>query len=178
MIDGRNVIAILRSGQALFHDGRGGYGTYLHAHGDSAWQGWQTTETQFSAWLLIGAFNEPVATIRSFLNQLPTDAQVIVTLPEVRNAIAKAKGWHRSLAERLEAIGRFDEAVQIASGKVPKNWLLVTAGDLGLAAEQTDDGIRLKSLFDRKTNRELLATPPLPLFQFHFAIFRQSGKFC
>ncbi|MEZ8216939.1 hypothetical protein B0813_000476 [Candidatus Fervidibacteria bacterium JGI MDM2 SSWTFF-3-K9] len=121
LIDGRNVIAILRSGQALFHDGRGGYGTYLHAHGDTAWQGWQTTEIQFSAWLLIGTFNEPVTTIRSFLNQLPTDAQVIVTLPEVRNAIAKARGWHRSLAEKLEAVGRFDEAVQIAAGKVPKN---------------------------------------------------------
>ncbi len=165
LIDGRNVLAVLRSGQALFHDGRGGYGTYLHAHGDAAWQGWQTTETQFSAWLLVGAFNELVAVVRSFLNQLPTDAQVIVTLPEVRNAIVKAKGWHRSLAEKLEAVGRFEEAVQIAAGKVPKNWLLETEGDLGLALERTDDGIRLQSLFDRKTNRELLATPSLPLFQ-------------
>jgi hypothetical protein len=165
LIDGRNAIAFLRSGQALFHDGRGGYGTYLHAHGDAAWQGWQTTETQFSAWLLVGAFNEPVAAVRSFLSQLPTDAQVIVTLPEVRDAIAKAKGWHRFLAERLEAVGRFDEAVQISAGKVPKNWLLATAGDLGLALERTDDGIRLQSLFDRKANRELLATPSLPLFQ-------------
>ncbi len=165
LIDGRNAIAFLRSGQALFHDGRGGYGTYLHAHGDAAWQGWQTTETKFSAWLLVGTFNEPVAVVRSFLNQLPTDAQVIVTLPEVQNAVAKAKGWHRFLAERLEAVGRFDEAVQIAAGKVPKNWLLETEGDLGLALERTDDGIRLQSLFDRKTNRELLATPSLPLFQ-------------
>jgi hypothetical protein len=165
LIDGRNAIAFLQSGQALFHDGRGGYGTYLHAHGDAAWQGWQTTETQFSAWLLVGAFNEPVAAVRSFLSQLPTDAQVIVTLPEVRDAIAKAKGWHRFLAERLEAVGRFDEAVQISAGKVPKNWLLAMAGDLGLALERTDDGIRLQSLFDRKANRELLATPSLPLFQ-------------
>lgn len=164
LIDGRNVIAVLRSGQALFHDGRSGYGTYLHAHGDAAWQGWQGTERTFSAWLLVGSFDEPIATVRSMLNQLPTDAQVIVTLPEVRNAIVKAKGWYRALAEKLEAQGRFKEALQFARGKVPVNWLLKTAGDLGIALQRTADGVRLESLFDRKSNRELLAAQSLPLF--------------
>ncbi|MFN3422794.1 MAG: hypothetical protein ACK40X_13850, partial [Armatimonadota bacterium] len=164
LIDGRNVIAVLRSGQALFHDGRSGYGTYLHAHGDAAWQGWQSAERLFSAWLLVGSFDEPIITVRSMFNLLPTDAQVIATLPEVRNAIVKAKGWYRALAERLEAQGRFREALQFAGGKVPANWLLATAGNLGIALERTEDGIRLQNLFDRKENRELLAEHSLPLF--------------
>lgn len=164
LIDGRNVIAVLNSGQALFHDGRSGYGTYLHAHGDAAWQGWRGTERVFSAWLLVGSFDEPIVTIRSMLNQLSTDAQVIVTLPEVRNAIVKAKGWHRALAEKLEAQGRFKEALQFARGKVPVNWLLKTAGDLGIALQHIGNGIRLESLFDRKSNRELSAAQSLPLF--------------
>ncbi|MDW8029091.1 MAG: hypothetical protein RMK94_11935, partial [Armatimonadota bacterium] len=152
IIDGRNCIAVLRSGQALFHDGRGGYGTYLHAHGDSAWQEWQSTERNFSAWLLVGSFDDPIAIVRSMLHQLPTDAKVVVTLPEVRSAIAKAKGklpaWHLALAEKLEGQGRFEEALQFAKGKVPVNWLLLTAGNLDITFERTLDGIRLQSLFD------------------------------
>ncbi len=148
LIDGRNVIAVLRSGQALFHDGRGGYGTYLHAHGDSAWVEWRDREQQFSGWLLVGSFDEPIPFVRSMLYQLPTDAKAIVTLSEVRNAIVKAKGWHRALAEKLEAQGRFNEALQFAKGKIPNNWLIATAGDLGIAFERTADGIRLQSLFD------------------------------
>jgi len=168
LIDGGNVIAVLRSGQALFHDGRGGYGTYLHAHGDAAWQDWQTTERKFSAWLLVGAFDDPIAQIRSLLHQLPMDAKVIVTLPEVRSKIVGAHGnvpaWFLTIAEKLEAQGRFDEAVKFARGKTPVNWMLEVAGDLGIALERTEDGIKLQSLFDRKTNRELLAEQTLPLF--------------
>ncbi|MCS7188144.1 MAG: hypothetical protein RMK89_14510, partial [Armatimonadota bacterium] len=72
--------------------------------------------------------------------------------------------WHFALAEKLEGQGRFKEALQFAKGKVPANWLLETAGDLGIAFERTLDGIRLQSLFDRKANRELLAEQTLPLF--------------
>ncbi|MDW8029695.1 MAG: DUF6259 domain-containing protein, partial [Armatimonadota bacterium] len=150
------------------HDGRGGYGTYLHAHGDSAWQEWQSTERNFSAWLLVGSFDDPIAIVCSMLHQLPTDAKVVVTLPEVRSAIEKVKGklpaWHLALAEKLEGQGRFEEALQFTKGKVPANWLLETAGNLGITFERTLDGIRLQSLFDRKVNRELLAEQTLPLF--------------
>ncbi len=164
LLDPPHAIAVLRSGQALFHDGRGGYGTYLHAHGDRAWQGWQTTEQTLLAWLFVGSAENPVATIRHFLHQLPTDAQVTVTLPEVHREIVKAKGWQRALAERLEAQGRLEEAVQFARGKIPTNWHLRQAGELGLALEQTKEGVKLHSLFDRNANHELLATTPLPLF--------------
>ncbi|MCS7253444.1 MAG: DUF6259 domain-containing protein [Armatimonadetes bacterium] len=195
LIDGNNIIAVLRSGRALFHDGRGGYGTYLHAHGDVAWQEWKTTERNFSAWLLLGSFDDPIAVVRSMLHQLPTDAKVVVTLPEIRKAIARANGnvpaWYLILAEKLEAKGRFSDALQFARGKAPTNWLFESIGDLGIAFERTADGIRLQSLFDLALVRspirsdskaapkgngatphpvryheqgELLAENPLPLF--------------
>lgn len=164
LIDGRNAIAFLRAGQVLFHDGRGGYGTYLHAHGDTTWQGWRTTERQFSAWLFLGRADDPIAEIRRWQHRLPTDAEVTVTLPEVRSAVAKAKGWHRVMAKRLEKWGQFDEAVQVAQGKMPDKWLVVTAGDLGIALSSSDGGVQMHSLFDRRANRELLSDQPLPLF--------------
>lgn len=178
LIDGSNAIVVLRSGQALFHDGRCGYGTYLHAYGEAAWQGWRDTERRFSAWLFVGSADEPIAAIRTMLRQLPTDAKFIVTLPKVRSALEKQRKatmrqqgrkrqealWRLAIAERLEAQGRFDETLQFAGGKIPTNWTLTQAGDLGLSLERTDDGIRLQSLFDLAAQRELLAENPLPLF--------------
>lgn len=164
LLDPPHAIAVLRSGQALFHDGRSGYGTYLHAHGDRAWQDWSTTEQTLSAWLFVGSTDDPTSAIRQYLQHLPSDAQVVPTHPEVRREIVKAKGWRRALAEQLEAQGRLHEALQIAQGKLPANWHLLGAGELGLAMERTTDGLRLQSLFDLTTNSELLATPSLPLF--------------
>lgn len=164
LIDGRNAIAVLKSGQALFHDGRTGYGTYIHAHGDVAWEGWHDTQRNFSAWLFVGCADDPIVTVRNWLRQLPTDAKVTATLPEVRAAISRSSGWQRALAERLEEQGRFDEAAQFAKGKVPANWLLGKAGELGIALERTKEGIRLQSLFDLKAQVELLSVNPQPLF--------------
>ncbi len=163
LLDESSAIAVLRSGQALFHDGRGGYGTYLHPHGDRAWQGWNTTREQLSAWLFIGNVPEPIRSIRKLAAHLPSDAQVIVTLPEMRRIVEKASGWSRTLAERMEAQGRFDEAEKIAQGRLPPHWLSLRAGALLLALEPTKDGVRLQSLFDAKAKRELLAISPLPL---------------
>jgi hypothetical protein len=39
----RNAIGMFGSGRILVYDGRGGYGTYLHASGDLAWQTWPDT---------------------------------------------------------------------------------------------------------------------------------------
>jgi len=44
--DGRNAIAMLRAGRMLFHDGRGGYGTYLHARSTKAWGGWKDADPE------------------------------------------------------------------------------------------------------------------------------------
>ena len=43
-------------------------------------------------------------------------------------------------------------------------WSLLTSGELRIAFERTPDGIRLKSLFDTATERELLSALTLPLF--------------
>ena len=48
--------------------------------------------------------------------------------------------------------------------QTPPTRSLLTSGDLRIAFERTPDGIRLKSLFDTATERELLSALTLPLF--------------
>ena len=59
MHDGRNAVAVLRSGEMMIYDGKGGYGPYLHAHGSLAWQPWSGTERRLAAWLWIGSDDQP-----------------------------------------------------------------------------------------------------------------------
>ena len=179
LVDGSNAIALLRSGQALFHDGRGGYGTYLHAAGNRAWQAWNTTERQFSAWFWIGSDQKPIEAIQARLNQLPTDAAVRVTANGIRTQIEAARTkatktddpsqqqqarWRVALAEKLEAQGRFAESLDVLRGRLPEHWRVLSAGDLRMVLERADDGVRLLSLLDTATHHECLTAKPLPLF--------------
>jgi len=174
--DGRNAVAMMRCGQALLYDG--GPGTYLQARGDEAWQGFAGTRRETSAWLWIGSAEDLVAAIREAAGNLPTAAQVTVTVDRVRARIAAArrelggltpeerrKAWWRvSGAEALEAAGRFDEGRAVASGEVPETWAILDAGELGLILERTEDGMRPVDLFDAAEGRHLLAAVDLPLF--------------
>jgi len=174
--DGRNAIAMMRCGQALLYDG--GPGTYLQARGDEAWHGFAGTRRETSAWLWIGSAEDPVAAIRESAGNLPALAQVTVTVDGVREAIASARQeveklppekrrqawWRVSGAEALEASGRFDESLAVASGEVPETWTVVSAGELGLILERTDGGMRPVDLFDAAEGRHLLAAADLPLF--------------
>jgi hypothetical protein len=49
-------------------------------------------------------------------------------------------------------------------GELPHEWSAHTAGDLGVAFQQTAGGIFLRSLYDLKRERELLAQHAAPLF--------------
>jgi len=187
LIDGANAIGMLRAGRLLFHDGRGHYGTYLHARSAQAWQPWKGTEREYSAWLWIGSRKNPEEAIREADRELPTDARVIVSVQSLHAQIEASRRrvskksqrpsrrpfefsdcWHVALASQLAAQGRFAEAAAILRGRMPESWTAVTAGQLNLLLEHTGDGMRVQSLFDSGRQRELAASEPTPLFSLTF----------
>ena len=169
LVDGSDVIAMFDCGGLIFHDGRGGYGTYLHAHGDRAWKPWSDTRTEFSAWLWIGSGDNAVENVQAVVNQSPAVTNVVVTTTDVRTTIELAEkqhkqNWRHTIARQLEVAGRLEQAIDVAQGRLLPNWILVEAGDLKLVLEKTDQGIRVLSLLDANNSQELLAAEALPLF--------------
>ncbi|MCX6905378.1 MAG: DUF6259 domain-containing protein, partial [Verrucomicrobia bacterium] len=174
--DGTNGVGMFQCGQALVHDGGGG--TYLQAHGDSAWQDWSETRREFSAWLWIGSSPRPVDSVRETAQKSSEAGRWTVTvdtvqarLESVRRQLAatsdapRARSWWRVQgARQLEAQGRLEEAVSVAEGKKPTNWTTLQAGDLGLILERAPDGIRLLDLFDSARDQKFAPPKPLPLF--------------
>lgn len=178
LLDKTDGIAILEGGQVLFHDGRGGYGTYLHAHSDAAWRPWKEKERAFSAWLWIGAAENPLEEVSAASMKLPGVQRGRVSVSRVRARLKGARkkatemtGRRRhearfqlALAGQLEGEGRFDEALRVLEGKPLEGWTALEAGDLRIALERTSRGVRLRSLFDATAGWEWLTERPLPLF--------------
>ena len=177
LLDGRNGIAALGGGKILLYDGRGGYGTYLHAHASSAWAGWRDTKAAFAGWLWIGTDGDCVARVREAVGRLPTQAHLIVTRPKLRDGIEAARKkigqmpagdpgriYNVAMAEKLEAQGKLDLAAQVLAGGVPEKWATVIAGDLALTLVPVKDGVRCGGLFDLGRGRELLSAAAMPLF--------------
>lgn len=168
LVDGRNAIAMFECGQCIFHDGRGGYGTYLHAYGDRAWQPWEGTRATFSAWLWIGAADGVVEKIRQHVGTPPSMAKVTVTTAVVREVLesadAQKEPWRDAVARQLEAAGRLEEAVAAAQGRLLPNWTRIEAGDMSLILERRPGGVAVLSLFDKAAGCELLAADASALF--------------
>lgn len=174
--DGQSAIGMFACGQVLLHDG--GEGTYLQAHGDAAWQEWQETRRDFSAWLWIGADPKPGAAIEAATKNLGAPARVAVSVDAISAKIQAVRkelqtappeqrqrdAWRVQGAEQLESQGRLEEAAQVAAGRKPPEWKILSAGDLCLILEQAADGLRVVSLFDAALNRRLIAEKLLPLF--------------
>ena len=55
--DGTNGIGMFQGGQVLLYDG--GEGTYIQAHGDSAWQEWSDLQREFSACIVDSNRGQP-----------------------------------------------------------------------------------------------------------------------
>ena len=173
-----DMIAMLRAGRVLTYDGKGGYGSYLHARGSQAWTEWDGSARETSGWLWIGATDKPAETLRAAARQLPTGSQVRVTVDSVLARLEAAarefaaldparrqQAWWRAKgARQLEAQGRFEDAVQTAGGKMPAAWTVVNAGRLGMLLERADAGVHLLGLFDSSANQQLAAADALPLF--------------
>ncbi|MGB2820358.1 MAG: hypothetical protein WBF17_05220, partial [Phycisphaerae bacterium] len=177
--DGRAAVAMLRAGRMLFHDGRGAYGTYLHAHATQAWGGWKETHQIFSAWLWVGEADDPVAEGRRAATALPTDARVVVTLGDLRAEIESARReaaalkdadrrrlrtYEIAMAEKLEAGGEWALARTWLAGRAATGWARLVAGDLAVTFQQVKEGLRCRSLLDLATGTELGGPEPAPLF--------------
>jgi hypothetical protein len=178
MLDGEHALAILRSGEMLVYDGKGGYGPYLHAHGSLAWSAWSGRQRELAAWMWIASQATPLDSIRNAAAQLPDRARVTASVDRVRSRIdelaiqsGKRSGdagrearRRLAVARRLDAQGHFDQALQAADGGLPDGWQTLSAGDLELLLERTADGIRVVQLSDSATGIQLMAPRALPLF--------------
>ena len=176
--DGQNAIAMLRCGSAIIYDGRGGYGTYLHADGDRAWQPWTNLQQARSAWLWLGTSDDLAATLRDWSKQLPRETTGVVSPLAIHDAITAARRLavadtdatalpmrrQANWASQLEAAGQFDAALAVLQGTPPENWYALDAGQLSLTVQRSATGIRLLSLLDAQTMHEHLPPNPAPLF--------------
>ncbi len=176
--DGRHAIGLFQSGAVLLYDGRG-YGPYLHAQGDSAWRGWQTTETTQTAWLRVAADDDPVAALAGAAAARTDESTVTVSSERLRERIAAVRGRHAAargenraapggqlvLAQLLERQGRFREALAGAAGATPPTWHIVPAGDLRLILEERTDGVALMGLADAAAGALLTDADNPPLFE-------------
>ncbi len=166
--DGQNGIGMFDCGQVLFYDA--GAGSYIQAHGDSAWSPWGETRRQSSAWLWLGTSDHPAQAMLSATSSRPTSVRAIVTPETVRakiEAVAKQQtdgAWLVLAAEKLESQGRFEEAVRAVAGNLPPGWTTFKKGGLHVVFEQTQDGLRLFELLDTTTGQRLAAAQPHPFF--------------
>ncbi len=179
LLDGRSAIGMLRSGRLMIYDGRGGYGTYLHAFSDLAWEEFAGSERQLAAWLWVGCADDPASALGAAAKALPADARVAVTVGSVSSRLADLRKslegldtqsarriwWRLTAAEQLEAQGRFQEALAAVDGQLPDNLISLIAGDLAIAFERAGSGLPMLQLADLGRQRQLLAARPLPLFR-------------
>ncbi|MGC8668012.1 MAG: DUF6259 domain-containing protein [Chthonomonadales bacterium] len=161
-------------GLIRMYDGRGEYGTYLHA----AWTSFQGGEARFSAWLWMGEAPDPVARIRHAADALSAQPRVAISTRAVHRAVQLSeqaaeratgtarlmRGWMSALARQAELEGSLEDARTLASGAVPQGWRLVRAGDLGIAFSSGGGSIRLHSVYDLRRRLELAASEQPPLF--------------
>lgn len=185
--DGENSIGMLRAGRVLVHDGKGGYGCYLHARGAAAWQQWGGLHQRRTAWLRIASDEDPAAAIPAAEALLPGAGRVVVTTGRLQQELEAARAtlaagtqnarswWAVAAAEQLQSEGHPKEALKALSGSLPENWTIVEAGELGAVFARQQDGIEPVSLFDRRSRRNLLAARPAPLFELTLRRHRSIG---
>lgn len=176
VFDGPRTIGMFQSGQVMLYDG--GPGTYIQAHGDVAWQGFDKTRCEASAWLWIGSDPEVQAKIAK-LAKTSVAPTVIVTVKPLQESLAKLgqkspkvsapqsrANWWRSIgARQLERQGRLREAFQVISGGKPNHWTLLQAGPLGMIIERNVAGLEVASLYDAAAAESMLAPQRCPLFE-------------
>ncbi len=179
VVDDKNGIGMFGCGSVLVHDGRGQYGTYLHAEGDRSWEPWDDTRRRYCGWLWIGTADDPREAIQSWQQRLPIELPATLTTQSVHAAIEtaqqnteqlaqsdrQAQRWNVAVATRLESAGRLESVHDALQGKLPTDWHMLEAGVLRAAFQCGGTGVQLASLFDAGANHEHLAAAPLPLFR-------------
>jgi len=190
LVDGYDMIGLMRAGGAMIYDGRGEYGTYLHG----PWVSWGSTEATFTAALWVGTSQEGPAAVRraaaasagvagayvvvpSLQRQLEGIRERLAALPRGgrrgRFAWALAQVEGRARAGRLtaaqeaargllEALQAGEEALAVAG---EPGLLRLDNGRIGLGFDVRPDGVGLVSFFDLEAERELLSGARQPLWR-------------
>lgn len=183
--DGTNGVGMFQAGQVLLYDGD--EGTYIQAHGDSAWQEWSELQREFSACIWIGTDTQPAAAMQQTVRTSEFATHWSVTVDTIRARLDSARRqlaaksaeerrhawWRIEGATQLAARGRFEAAIEVADGQMPGNWSILESGDLGLILERTTNGIAVQHLYDSLNDQSLAAAKPLPLFSL---VLRETGK--
>ena len=165
-------------GAISVYDG-GGYGRYLHAQVDAAWQEWKTTQFERAAWLWIATDNKPAEALATQAASAPGKAQVTVStdrlqqrLDALRTQLAKADGaarreagWQLAVAQLLQKHGRLREALELPAGQLLSGWTVIPSGDLRLILERRADGLVLLDLADASVGASLLGADSGLLFE-------------
>ncbi len=174
-----DAIAMFGCGRVLVHDGRGQYGTYLHAAGDRSWENWQDTHHKFSGWLWLGDAAQISDAIEFWRQQMPRMTQGSLTDSQTHEAIANARheasqlpqgehpvyAWRAAMARRLEAEGRPEQAMKTLGGQVPDSLTAIWAADIWFTVRDRADGIETVSLLDAARQHEHLTRKQPPLFE-------------
>lgn len=166
-LDGQNAIGMFGGGPVYVYHGPPG-AKYLHARGPESWRDWKDTRRELSAWLWIGAAQDPKAAIAAAARELAGRARAVVSTSGVRALVqaARQSGWAQAAAAGLlESQGRLDEARQAAQGALPAGWLTLRARELGAIFSAGKQGLELVSLYDTAKHQELLARQGVPLFE-------------
>lgn len=167
ILDGPRALGLASPGNVVIYDSPGGDAHYIQSNGDAAWQPWETGILDKSAWIFGFSADDPAARLASVQGQLPKVAQAAVTTDEVhRRIIAGAQNVSpvvAGLARRLEAEGRWDDALAAAEGRLPERFVVLSAGRVALVCERDRTGVIGPTLHDALDGRAITGDR-LPLF--------------
>jgi hypothetical protein len=169
VIEGRNAIGMFEAGTVIAYDGIG-FGRYLLAQADAAWQEWKTAQFEREAWLRIASDDKPAEALARLAASPPRRAQVAVSterlerridalraqLEAAKGAARREAGWQLAVTRLLQKHGRLRDALELPVGQIPAGWTLVPAGDLRLVLERRTGGLTLLDLVDAGAGASLL----------------------
>jgi hypothetical protein len=177
-------------GASFAYDGDPEYSSYLHYAQPNPWHaGWAGTTRSMNAWLWIGG-DKPLQTMPQITSQfqsrskltsmtLELETQILALRTGATKQTEKERAqslWRAALAERAARLQQGNEAALYARGSLPTGVTLHWAGKLGLALRQLKSGVKLESVFDAKTGRELLGEEQLPLWEAEFKNSKEGTR--
>ncbi len=154
-------------GTVLVYDSPGGEGHYIQAHGDRAWQPWETAKITKEAYIFVAEQGEFDRRIREIPSLLRKSDDAIVTTRAIHNRIAAA--WKKlppllsAATSYCERTGRWEEALHAAEGRMPEVLTGIAAGNLAVVLENLPQGLKGPVAYDVGQDR-LLLRGDLPLF--------------
>lgn len=171
VIEGRNAIGMFDAGTVIAYDGVG-FGRYLLAQADAAWQEWKTKQFEREAWLWIASDAKPAEAVAKLTASSPGKAQVTVTTERLQQRMdslqdqvsssegstRREAGWQLAVVRLLQKHGRLREALELPVGQLPAGWSVISAGDLRLIIARRADGLSVLDLVDARAGASMLGT--------------------